>query len=71
MLDYKESNNTYSIVYIHPEGFSNQEYLMQNLLKKQAIKLSIELQEYLRYDLPDIGIDFVKELKQKLEEMLG
>ena len=66
----KEPDGTYSIVYISPRGFSDQEYLAKNLLRKQAIKLSIDLLDYLRYDLPDVGIDYVNDLKFTLENMM-
>jgi hypothetical protein len=67
----KEEDGTYSIIYISSKGFSDQEYLAKNLLRQQAIKLSVDLLDYLRYDLPDVGVNFVHLLKTKLEEMVS
>lgn len=65
----KEQDGTYSIVYINPIDFSDQEYIVKNLTQAQAHSISRDLLEYLRNELPDSGVDYVRELKKRIREV--
>jgi hypothetical protein len=66
----QEEDNTYSIVYIYPTGdFSEQDYVAKKLLKIKSLRLSLKLVDYLHYELPELGINYVRELKRRLEEI--